>query len=191
MTTNTLPLYVCHKTVSAARIERVTDAHALQGGGAMLKLSGIEHPRHVSPEFVAKHDPVAGGYFVAYADGYESFSPAAAFESGYSPAEAPAGMAGLELFTAVVLPMLKAAQDLAVLHGMPVVSIVGIDSSAEMGVGSFIPNAGKAPPMLLTAVRLLQLMQADPDSAWALIELINSHPAVAVSESAPATAAMH
>lgn len=189
MTTNTLHLYACHKTVSAARIERVTDAHALQGGGAMLKLAGIEHPRHVSPEFVAKHDPVAGGYFVAYADGYESFSPAAEFEGGYSPVEAPAGMAGFELFKAVVLPMLKAAQDLAVLHGMPVVSIVGVEPNAEMGVGSFIPNAGKAPPMLLTAVRLLQLMQADPDSAWALVNMINSHPAF--SESAPATAAMH
>jgi hypothetical protein len=33
-----------------------------------------------------KHKPQVGGYFVQYRDGYKSFSPAAAFEEGYSPA---------------------------------------------------------------------------------------------------------
>lgn len=33
---------------------------------------------------MAKHKPVAGGYFVVYEDGYESFSPAKAFEEGYT-----------------------------------------------------------------------------------------------------------
>ena len=31
-----------------------------------------------------KHDPQAGGYYVVYADGYQSFSPAQAFEEGYT-----------------------------------------------------------------------------------------------------------
>jgi hypothetical protein len=38
----------------------------------------------VSGEFLSKHKPQVGGYFVVYADGYESFSPAQAFEEGYT-----------------------------------------------------------------------------------------------------------
>jgi len=38
----------------------------------------------VSAEFLAKHKPEVGGYWVQYADGYQSFSPAAAFEEGYT-----------------------------------------------------------------------------------------------------------
>ncbi len=38
----------------------------------------------VSQEYMAKHDPQPGGYYVRYADGYESFSPAKAFEGGYA-----------------------------------------------------------------------------------------------------------
>ena len=41
-------------------------------------------PFDVPAEFVTKHKPQAGGYFVVYDDGYKSYSPAAAFESGYS-----------------------------------------------------------------------------------------------------------
>jgi hypothetical protein len=46
---------------------------------------GFELPSFVvSGEFMSKHKPVAGGYFVVYEDGYESFSPAQAFEEGYT-----------------------------------------------------------------------------------------------------------
>jgi hypothetical protein len=38
----------------------------------------------VSTEYVRKHKPVVGGYWVQYADGYQSFSPANAFEEGYT-----------------------------------------------------------------------------------------------------------
>jgi hypothetical protein len=44
-------------------------------------------PFTVSAEFVAKHKPEVGGYFVVYEDGYTSFSPAKAFEEGYTRAE--------------------------------------------------------------------------------------------------------
>jgi len=43
----------------------------------------------VSAEYMAKHTPRAGGYWVRYEDGYESFSPATAFESGYVRVEDP------------------------------------------------------------------------------------------------------
>ena len=38
----------------------------------------------VDRTYVEKHKPEAGGYYVVYADGYKSFSPAAAFEEGYT-----------------------------------------------------------------------------------------------------------
>ncbi len=77
-----LPKYRCHKEVWAlkiAAIEHYTDGAAL--------LSPAEHgylPFCVSAAYVRKHDPKSGGYFVVYQDGYQSFSPATAFEEGYS-----------------------------------------------------------------------------------------------------------
>lgn len=38
----------------------------------------------VTAEYVAKHKPQPGGYYVVYDDGYESFSPGKAFEEGYT-----------------------------------------------------------------------------------------------------------
>lgn len=38
----------------------------------------------VSRDYLAKHRPEPGGYYVVYDDGYKSFSPAKAFEDGYS-----------------------------------------------------------------------------------------------------------
>ena len=35
--------------------------------------------------YCQQHKPKSGGYFVRYEDGYESFSPAAAFEGGHTP----------------------------------------------------------------------------------------------------------
>jgi hypothetical protein len=40
----------------------------------------------VSRSYVVKHNPKVGGYYVVYKDGYESFSPADAFEDGYTAA---------------------------------------------------------------------------------------------------------
>ena len=41
-------------------------------------------PFSVDAAYVRKHQPKVGGYYVAYKDGYKSFSPAEAFEEGYS-----------------------------------------------------------------------------------------------------------
>jgi len=41
-------------------------------------------PFLVDGYFLSKHKPEVGGYFVQYADGYKSFSPAKAFEEGYT-----------------------------------------------------------------------------------------------------------
>ncbi len=41
-------------------------------------------PFPVDAAYIRKHQPQVSGYFVVYEDGYKSFSPAAAFESGYT-----------------------------------------------------------------------------------------------------------
>lgn len=38
----------------------------------------------LSDDFVAKHKPEAGGYYVVYKGGYKSYSPADVFEDGYT-----------------------------------------------------------------------------------------------------------
>lgn len=74
-----MPRYRCHKVVEAMQITAIVDD---DGGGSWLRNdSGVVH---VNPSWMARHQPTVGGYFVRYDDGYESFSPAAAFESGYT-----------------------------------------------------------------------------------------------------------
>lgn len=77
-----LPRYQSHKVVEASRIVEVNQ-HATSP--SLLLDVGVEWP--VTPEWVGKHEPQPGGYLVVYADGYESWSPAEAFEGGYTSIE--------------------------------------------------------------------------------------------------------
>ena len=83
-----LPKYQCHKKVWALKIKAVaqgTQPTDLPGGSWMLHPADDGYgPLEVSHEWYAKHKPEAGGYFVVYDDGYKSYSPASAFEPGYS-----------------------------------------------------------------------------------------------------------
>jgi hypothetical protein len=76
-----LPKWKCHKTVQAAKI---TGFDIDNEGEYTLTLEGIEKPVIVSDDYMHKHKPEIGGYYIVYADGYESFSPAEAFEGGYT-----------------------------------------------------------------------------------------------------------
>lgn len=82
-----LPLWKCHKTVAAFKI---TDTEALSNG--QVRLIGEDPACSVvcDSAYVDKHRPQIGGYFVHYHDGYRSWSPAEAFEDGYTP-EDPEG----------------------------------------------------------------------------------------------------
>lgn len=75
-----MPKYMSHKTVWALKIKSIER-------DAVTKLT-FDDPgyaaRLVSYDYDQKHKPEPGGYFVVYADGYESFSPAEAFEDGYT-----------------------------------------------------------------------------------------------------------
>jgi hypothetical protein len=83
-----MPRYKCHKEVRALKISTVYPVDP--DGGVDLGFSdeGYTHIlRHVSAEYVRKHNPQPEGYFVVYDDGYESWSPARAFEEGYTRIE--------------------------------------------------------------------------------------------------------
>jgi hypothetical protein len=84
-----MPKYLCHKEVHAlkiAKIERDNPPENCETDGSAMVTPADEGyaPFKVDSAYMSKHKPVEGGYFVVYEDGYKSFSPAEAFESGYS-----------------------------------------------------------------------------------------------------------
>lgn len=84
-----MPRYKCHKEVWALKIDGVVDPTVLgneSDGSRILQFKECNTyaPLRVDREFVRKHNPQAGGYYVVYKDGYASFSPAEAFEDGYT-----------------------------------------------------------------------------------------------------------
>jgi hypothetical protein len=94
-----LPRYECHKKVWALKIRAIEkclptieELEGILNRAASLPSIGAiitpEEPGYapfgVSVEYVHKHKPEVGGYYVIYKDGYQSFSPAEAFEEGYT-----------------------------------------------------------------------------------------------------------
>lgn len=94
-----LPQYDCHKQVWALKIaEVVFDSDLARADGnretdGTATITPVEEgyaPFKVDANYVRKHlsgssEPIVGGYYVVYKDGYKSFSPAKAFEEGYTP----------------------------------------------------------------------------------------------------------
>lgn len=77
-----MPRYKCHKEIHALQIARID-----RGEGIGATITPIEEGYAsfwVDQEYMDKHKPQAGGYYVVYADGYKSFSPAEAFKEGYT-----------------------------------------------------------------------------------------------------------
>jgi hypothetical protein len=81
-----LPRYRSFKVVEAAKINQVVSDGMRPG--VTLVLDGQPEHLRVSVEYFNKHQPHPGGYYVRYEDGYESFSPAKAFEEGYTRIDA-------------------------------------------------------------------------------------------------------
>lgn len=78
-----MPRYKCHKEVRALKILSVTTEP--QDGSCLLTFEDTRFsPLRLRGDYVDKHQPRAGGYFVVYEDGYLSWSPALAFEEGYT-----------------------------------------------------------------------------------------------------------
>lgn len=87
-----MPRYRSHKEVHALKIASIeydlTKAHAenreTDGSATITPVEDGYAPFKVAGEYVRKHEPKEGGYYVVYEDGYKSWSPAEAFEKGYT-----------------------------------------------------------------------------------------------------------
>ena len=84
-----LPEYQCHKRVHADKIVGIQfnghDAYILrldQSDDVTIKGNWVDKAILSTPS--GQYSELVGGYYVVYADGYESWSPAEAFESGYT-----------------------------------------------------------------------------------------------------------
>lgn len=76
-----LPLWKCHKVVQAGKISFMARDEPNQL--LMIHAEPSNMPFAVPLDFLYRHNPTIGGYFVVYEDGYISYSPAEAFEAGY------------------------------------------------------------------------------------------------------------
>jgi hypothetical protein len=72
-----MPKYKCHKEVHAMKIASID-------GNTITPADEGYEPFQVDDAYLSKHQPQAGGYYVVYDGGYKSWSPAGAFEAGYS-----------------------------------------------------------------------------------------------------------
>jgi hypothetical protein len=81
-----LPKYRCHKEVWALKIKEIAPGRA-DGKGPGQTLHFVDQryaPRSMDELWISKNNPQEGGYWVQYKGGYESYSPADAFEEGYT-----------------------------------------------------------------------------------------------------------
>ena len=88
-TSKEMPKYKCHKEVWALKIKNIImdgegENRESDGSAIIIPEEKGYDPFKVSREYINKHKPKLGGYYVQYKDGYESFSPYEAFEDGYS-----------------------------------------------------------------------------------------------------------
>jgi len=79
-----MPKYKSHKIVHALKIK---DVNVEDGMIWIIPEDGEYAAFQVDDAYYDKHKPQAGGYYVAYDDGYKSWSPANAFENGYTKLE--------------------------------------------------------------------------------------------------------
>lgn len=87
-----MPQYQCHKKVWALKIRKVildadlakAENRETDGRATIVPEDTGFASFEVDADYVGKHNPQADGYYVVYEGGYKSWSPAEAFESGYT-----------------------------------------------------------------------------------------------------------
>lgn len=67
--------YKCHKEVCAFKIAKLEGCLIYSSDGDCIE---------VDAKMFSRYTPLVGDYYVIYEDDYKSFSPAKAFEDGYS-----------------------------------------------------------------------------------------------------------
>ena len=80
-----MPKYKCHKEVWALKIAAIKwdgegEDRESDGSAVFTPAEDGYTPIKLEREWMNKHKPEVGGYYVQYADGYTSYSPAKAFE---------------------------------------------------------------------------------------------------------------
>lgn len=83
-----LPVWRSHKLVRASKILAIRNLNihaeaAFQGHVQDWDVAS-GHTLHIDQSVIRRNEPEVGDYFVLYEDGYRSWSPAAAFEGGYT-----------------------------------------------------------------------------------------------------------
>ncbi len=79
-----LTKYQSIKKVWAFKIAKI-EVDKDDGSGILFNVEEGYPPQRVDSDYMYKHNPQEGGYYVVYADGYTSFCPAEAFEEGNVP----------------------------------------------------------------------------------------------------------
>lgn len=86
-----MPQYVSHKKVWALKIKEIHFDYERRERNVETDGTAVIIPEEsafgafvVDAEYIHKHQPKAGGYYIVYKDGYKSWSPAEAFEEGYT-----------------------------------------------------------------------------------------------------------
>lgn len=79
-----MPKYKCHKEVWALKIKEIELSKVDENQYIITPEETHFSTFNVSKEWLDKHNPEVGGYYVLYKDGYRSYSPADAFEEGYT-----------------------------------------------------------------------------------------------------------
>lgn len=97
MQTLELPKWKSHKVVSGFKITELAPSQEDTG----MILRGVHDDKpievHVSNQYVMRFTPSVGHYYVRYEDGYESLSPADAWEKGYLPVGTPVTISDSEI----------------------------------------------------------------------------------------------
>lgn len=78
-----MKLWLSHRQVAA---DKITEANKQPQGGVILSLEGGQ-TAGVTDQWMQRHNPFVGGYYVLYTDGYQSFCPAEAFERDHAAAD--------------------------------------------------------------------------------------------------------
>jgi len=79
-----MPRYKCHKEVWALKIIHVDLILGSKAGAIITPHESGYSSFYVCDDYIKKHNPEAGGYYVVYKNGHESWSPAEEFENGYT-----------------------------------------------------------------------------------------------------------
>ena len=82
-----MPKYNCNKQVWALNIKDILSNHDHRSGETRYGIEPFDpnfKTIEVSTAYMQNHNRDICGYYVVYKDGYKSYSPAKAFEEGYT-----------------------------------------------------------------------------------------------------------